>query len=767
MSEPDHGPTGEPKRVRLSRRQFLKVTGIAGGGLLIAWSTTAYSAAQSPVPTPSSNAATPQAPTLTQVAPMSAAPAAPVATTPPITLTQRTIPKDVDAWLSIATDGTVNLYTGKVEFGQGIQTGFGQLVAEELDVPFAGVNVVMGVTNRVPYDFATVGSLSTRSTGPLVRQASAEMRQWLVELGVQKLGVPVEQVSTRNGTVFVTGDPGKTATYAELAAGKKAGREFGTRAKLKSPDTYTIVGRRIPRVDVPPKVTGEMKYGYDATVPGMVHGKILHPPSLGARLESVDTSAAEKMPGVVGVFRDGDFVGLAAERMEQARAALGAIKATWREAASDYTSENIHAALKTTKDGGMVMRGAGDPDAAMREVTKPVSATFKAPYIAHGQIEPMTALVSVQGDKAEVWVSTQAPFAVQDAVAQTLRLPREQVVVYTMMSGGAFGRKNIANDVTVEAARLSKAFGKPVRVNWTRQEEFLFGYFRPAMLIEINAGLNDRNELVAWNYDLYASAYFPAGAARPSPSAANLGAGVLEFYPRIPNAKTTFYQSVAPLPPYFWRANGGPVNTFARETVMDELAEKADTDPVSFRTGLLRENPRLLAVMEAAVKKAGWQPGKGSTGKGFGIAVSFTNGTYVAEVAQVAVETTTGKVSVKHVDVALDCGLIVNPAAAESQVEGAIVMQGTSSTLKEAITFAKGRITNGSFAAYAPLTFTEAPSVGVVFVEDKSQPMQGIGEPAVDPTSAAIANAIYDAVGVRMRDLPFTPAKVLAALKAK
>ena len=429
----------------------------------------------------------------------------------------------------------------------------------------SSVNVVMGITNQTPYDISTVGSLSTRTTGPLVRQSSAEMRQWLRELGAAKLGVPIDQTATRNGAVIVASDPTKSVAYADLAAGKKVGREFGTMAKLKTPDTFTVIGQRIPRVDVPAKVTGEMKFGYDAMLPGMVHGKILHPPSLGATLASVDYAQAEKMPGVVGVFRDGDFVGLAAQRLEQAQAALAAIQATWKEIPSEYTSENIHQALKSSKDGGMVMKEVGNVAQALGTVTKPLNVAFKSPYLAHGQIEPMTALVSVQADKTEVWTSTQNPFGAQDAVAQVLNLPREQVIVYPLMSGGAFGRKAIADDVTVEAARLSKAFGKPVRVNWTRGEEFLFDHFRPAMLIEVNTGLDDRNELAAWQYDLYATAYYPAGNTKPTASAANASASVLDFYKDIPNARTTFYQSVAPLPPYYWRANGGPVNSFARE----------------------------------------------------------------------------------------------------------------------------------------------------------------------------------------------------------
>ncbi|HLY64589.1 MAG TPA: molybdopterin cofactor-binding domain-containing protein, partial [Chloroflexota bacterium] len=313
---------------------------------------------------------------------------------------------------------------------------------------------------------------------------------------------------------------------------------------------------------------------------------------------------------------------------------------------------------------------------------------------------------------------------------------------------------------------LSKAVNKPVKIAWTRQEEFQFDLFRPAMLIELTAGLDGSGNLAAWQYDLYSTAYFPEGAKQPTRASAEAAASVLDFY-AVPNARTTFYQSVAPLPPHFWRANGSPVNGLAREAAIDMLAETAGTDPVSFRTTLLQNNPRLLAVMNAAVQKANWKPGVGSTGRGFGLGLSWTDGTYVAEVAQVAVDKASGKVSVKHVDTAIDCGLVINPEAVRCQVEGSVVMHGVSSTLKEQIMFSGGRVTNTAFAQYNLLTMSETPTVDTVFVEDKKQPMEGIGEPAVAATTPAIANAIYDAVGVRLWDLPFTPDKVLAAISTK
>jgi nicotinate dehydrogenase subunit B len=739
--------TADPGRIpgalgsRVSRRTFLRASGLAGGGLVL-WV---------------SGACAPNAPARSSASAPTAAPAA-AAPTP------RAIPKDVDAWLRVGEDGNVTLFTGKVEFGQGIQTAFAQLVAEELDLPFDHVAVMMGSTDQVPFDRATTGSQSVRSTGPLVRQAAAEMRQWLLELGAQKLGVPAEALATANGAVVVKSQPARSAGYGELAAGRLSERQMSGQVPLKSPDQFTVIGQDIPRVDVPLKVNGAMKYGYDTTVPGMLHGKIVRPPSLGATLASIDFGEAQKMPGVAGVFRDGDFAGLAAERLDQAQAALAAVKASWRELDWPQTSENIFDLLKSTPDQGKTS-AKGDADQGLASASKRVKAVVRAPYVAHAPIEPESALAWPQGDKLEVWASTQAPFELQGSLAAALERPVDSIVVRTAMSGGAFGRKAIP-DVGLEAARLATGIGKPVRVNWTREEEFQLDRFRPAMLIELEAGLDPQGRIAGWKWDLYAAAYYQPMGPNPMPSAANQGSDATQIY-ALPNASTTFYQSQSPLPVHLWRANGGPVNALARETALDELAEAAGQDPVSFREQLLASNPRMLAVMRAAVQKAGWTPGVGQTGRGIGLALDFADGTWVAEVARVAVDPTSGQVRVEHIDAAVDCGLVVNPAGARAQIEGGIIGQGVSSTLKEMVTFANGKITNDSFARYAPLTILEAPSVDVVFVEDKTQPMQGLGEPAVCPVSAAISNAIYDAVGVRLRDLPFNPDRVLAALQAR
>ncbi|MGH2560019.1 MAG: molybdopterin cofactor-binding domain-containing protein [Thermomicrobiales bacterium] len=680
------------------------------------------------------------------------------------------IPMDVDSYLMVNEDGSITVMTGKVEYGQGIQTGFGQLVAEELSVPFESVEVICGITNVVPYDGATVGSASTRRTGMRLRQAAAEMREWLIELGAEELGVPAGELAVQGGAVVVASTPATMIEYAALAAGNQAARELREDVPLKDPAEYTVVGQDIPRVDVPFKVNGEMKYGIDAAVEGMVYGKIVRPPARGATLESVDFSAAEAMPGVVGTFHDGNFAGLAAERLDQADSALSAVRATWTPPATTTTHVTIYDLLKSTPDAGEVLvdEDAGetaesipDPAAALDGAAHRVAAAFRAPYVSHSPIEPKAALVQIADDQVDVWTSTQSPFGTREAVAEALGRPLEEVVVTTLMGGGAFGSKT-PPDAEVEAARLAQAVGRPVKVIWTRQEEFQDARFRPAMLIELEAGIDADGNLSAWKYDLYSSAYYPEGAAEATRCAADQSANMRDIYD-FGTAKTTWYQSHSPLPPHFWRVNGATNNTFAREVTLDELAELAGVDPVTFRTKLLGNNPRMQAVMDAVVAKAGWTPGVGSTGQGIGIALAFDTGSWVAEVAHVAVDETSGQIRVRHVDVGLDCGLVVNPLAVRSQAEGSVVM-GVSPTLREMTTFENGRVTNPTFGQYRPLTMMEAPTVDVVFVEDKTNPMGGVGEPIVSPVTGAVANAIYDAVGIRLREVPFTPDRVLAAL---
>ncbi|HWV24462.1 MAG TPA: molybdopterin cofactor-binding domain-containing protein, partial [Thermomicrobiales bacterium] len=691
---------------RLSRRTFVKGTG-AAAGLTIFWKTGAaarQTGDATPIASPEAGA-TPEA-----------TPAAPARMGPP---------SDLDAYLRVNEDGTVTLSTGKVEFGQGIATGFVQLIAEELSLPFESIDVIMGHTDVSPFDIGTFGSLSTRMTGPRIRQAGANMRVWLTDLAAEELGVDASTLSLQDGAVVVTDDPGTSVSFADLAAGKASSREIDAEVELKDPSTYTVIGESIPRPDVAHKVNGSLKYGIDASVDGMVWGKIVRPTGFGFTLADIDFSEAESMPGVVGTYREGDFAGLAAETREQAEAAIAKVKATWNDPQSSVTSENIFDYMLETADEGQSLgddTGPGQDVDIAGAISDPLAVTYRAPYVNHCPIEPRTALVQIGDDRVDVWSSTQDPFTVRSVVANIVGRELDSVVVTPMAAGGAFGSK-ITPMAEPEAAKLAMAFNRPVKILWSREEEIAHGQYRPAMMINITAGLDADNTISGWQYDLYSTSYHPEGSDIQNGAAADWSADVREIY-GISSAKTMWYQAQSPLPPYYWRVNGATTNTWAREVTMDILAERAGLDPVTFRRNHLADNPRMLAVMDAVVEKAGWTPGVGQTGQGFGIALGFDANTYIAQVAKVEVDESTGEILVRHFDVGVDCGLIINPEAVKHQLEGGVVM-GTSSTLREIIHFENGQVSNASFAEYAPITMREAPSVDVVFSEDKTNPMSG------------------------------------------
>lgn len=735
---------------RLSRRRLVQSAGAAG--LTIFWSYGAQ-ARQSTTPTNATPIATPEAG------------ATPVATPEPVA-TGPSIPTDVDAYLRINEDGTITLLVGKTEFGQGIRTGFAQLAAEELSVPFDSVQVIMGETDQSPFDIGTFGSLSTRLTGPRIRQAGAAMRQWLLELGAEELGRDASELTLQEGRVVATDDNEQGVDFAMLAAGTNSARELGPDAPLKEPEDFTVLGQSIPRPDVKNKVDGTLKFGIDAVADGMVWGKVVRPPAFGATLTDVDFSEAEGMPGVVGTFHDGDFAGLAADTLQQAEAAIQAVSATWEDSPSTTTSDTIHEVLIETADEGEKLgdnTSPGDTDDLVSTIVDPLEVTFRAPYVVHIPIEPRVALADVTDDQVHIWSSTQDAFGVRGGVANALGRDVESVIVSAQPPGGAFGAKIVPMAET-EAAKLSEAFGRPVKVLWTRHEEFAHAQYRPAMMINIVTGLDGDDNISAWQYDLYSASYFPEGSDNANGAASDWSADILEMYDVT--ARTIWYQSDSPLPPYFWRVNGATNNTWAREVTLDMLAEQSGLDPVTFRKNHIGDNSRVAGVLDAVVEKAGWEPGVGQTGQGIGVALAFDANTYVAEVAKIELDEETGEIMVRHFDVAIDCGLIVNPEAVKHQVEGSVVM-GTSSTLREMIKFENGAVTNPTFAEYAPITMRQAPSVDVVFVEDKNNAMGGVGEPAVAPTTGAIANALYDLAGIRLFDTPFTPDRVLAALQAR
>ena len=488
----------------------------------------------------------------------------------------------------------------------------------------------------------------------------------------------------------------------------------------------------------------------------------------GVSADSADVvAAALAMPGIVGSVHlpEKNFAAIVGERKDQVEAAIKVVKAEWQELVSDTTSENIHDRLKETADAGTSLDAEGhtaDPKAALDAVGGGQTWTYKLPYLTHSPIEPKSALVNVTPEQVEVWVSTQSPFDVRTGVARTLGRDESEVVVHGMHPGGAFGSK-IVPQAELEAAWMSNAVGKPVKLIWDRIEEMMFGQFRPAMRIEITAGLDTAGKIAGWNYDAYTADYYPELAEAPTASASDWSANILELY-AVETSKTTLFNGISPLPPFFWRVNGATSNTYARESTIDILAEQAGVDPITFRDGMLAEKPRLAAVMHAAVDSSGWTPGVGPTGQGFGIALGFDAETPIAEVAQVEVNTETGELKILRMDIAVDPGLAVNPEAIKHQIGGGAMMS-LSGALREELTFANGKLTNGTFAQYAPIVMRDSPpTINVTVISDPTLPMSGIGEPGVAPALGAVANAIYDACGARLFQAPFTPERILAAL---
>ena len=730
----------------LTRRGLVQSAGI-GAGLFVFWNQASLGQEASPAATPAPEQGTYNARGITYAIPFN-----PDAS-------------EVDSFLSVGEDGTVTLVSGKIEFGQGIKTSFGQLVAEELTLPFESVVVKLGDTSESSPTFGTFGSLSMRMNGPTIRGAAATMNAWLLELAAEQLGDNVSDLTSESGTI--TG-PSGSVTFAELAFGKASGKTIDPEVTLKDPADYTVVGQPIARVDVPDKVTGKQVYGVDTEVEGMVYGKILRPPSLDALLLSVDFTEALAMPGIVDSVHipEKNFAAIVGERKDQVEAAIKVVAADWQELASDTTSENIHDRLKETADAGTSLDEEdyqSDPETALETAGVGQTWTYKLPYLSHTPIEPKSALVDVRPDQVEVWVSTQGPFDARANVAATLGREESEVVVHGMHPGGAFGSKVIPQ-AEIEAAWISNEVGKPVKLIWDRIEEMQFGQFRPAMRIEVTSGVDENGQIVGWIYDAYTAGYYPEKAAEPTSAASDWSANIMELY-EVVASKTTLFNGVSPLPPYFWRVNGATSNTYARESTIDILAEQAGVDPVTFRDGLLQQNPRLAAVMHAAVDASGWTPGVGSTGQGFGLALGFDANTYIAEVAQVEVNPETGELKVLRIEAAVDPGLAVNPEGIRHQIGGGAMMS-LSAAIREEVTFEGGKLTNGTFAQYAPIVMRDTPAtVNVTIISDPTQPMTGIGEPGVAPVLGAVANAIYDACGARLFQAPFTAERILAALE--
>lgn len=664
--------------------------------------------------------------------------------------TRRALPTDFNAFLRVDEEGMISGFTGKIEMGQGPITSLAQELAEELDVRLDHVNMVMGDTDLCPWDMGTFGSMTTRFFGPPFRAAAAEARAILLQLASEKLGVPVSQLTVNDGVVFIKADPSKKVTYGELAKGRKIEKFMDKKPAVKDPKDFKVIGKPELRKDAFLKVTGQAKYSCDFHPKGMVYARILRPPSHGATLVSADTSAAAKIEGVQ-ILRDGDLIVVLHELPDMADEAIAKIKAQYSINEKPVNDKTIFAYLVKSASKGNVIAESGNLETGKSQSKTVTESEFYNSYVAHAPMEPHTALAYMEGNRMIVHASTQTPFPAQEAVAKELGLPLEKVRLMPPFVGGGFGGKS-TNHQVLEAARLAKMAGKPVMVAWTRQEEFFYDTFRPAAVVKITSGIDDKGKIMLWDYHVYF-----AGER-----------GAVQDYD-VPNARTTSYgtgNNAAEVHPFAtgpWRAPGNNTNTYARESHIDIMAAKAGIDPLEFRLKNLKDQ-KMIAVLKAAADMFGWTPGKAPSGRGYGIACGIDAGTYVANIAEVKVNKSTGHVQVIRVACAQDMGLCINPEGATIQMEGCITM-GMGYALTEEIQFEGGKILNHNFDTYELPHFSWVPKIDTVILDRQNEPAQGGGEPAIISMGGCIANAIFDATGARLYQLPMTPERVLAALK--
>jgi len=659
---------------------------------------------------------------------------------------------DFNAFVHIGANGRVTVLVGKVELGQGVMTSLPQLAAEELHVSLASVDVVLGDTDLCPFDMGTFGSLSVRTLGPVLRAAAAEARTVLVQMAAEKLGANAADLEVKDGVITLQTDRSKHVTYGELTAGKRIERRIEGKAALEAVANFKIVGTSPPRRDAIDKVTGRAKYAGDIVPPGALHARIVRAPAHGVQLTAVDTKAAEAVPGV-RVIRDGEIIAVLHEHRDEADRALRLVKTTFGPAPSTLDERTIFAHLEQSAPEGRAVAEGGNVADGEKSAVQVVEQKYLKGYVAHAPMETHSAVAAVGSDgRVTVWASTQTPFPLQTQVARALKLPTEKVRIITPYVGGGFGGKS-ASQQAIEAARLAVAAGKPVRVVWDRTEEFFFDTFDPAAVIKIRAGVDSAKKIVSWNYEVI-------GAGER---------GSQQFYD-VANHRTVvrggWNANTNGMHPFGigpWRAPGANANTFAREVHIDMLAQKAGMDPVGFRQLNLTKNARMQRVLQAAADKFGWQPQQLPSKRGFGVALGDDAGTYVATIAQVKVDPATGAVQVVRVVCAQDMGVVVNPDGAMQQLEGCITM-GLGYTLAEEVRFKDGVVLDKNFPTYHLPRFSWVPRIEGVLLNSPDLPAQGGGEPAIVTVGAAVANAVYDAIGARVVQLPLTPARVKAAM---
>ncbi|HQN96283.1 MAG TPA: molybdopterin-dependent oxidoreductase [Thermoanaerobaculales bacterium] len=664
----------------------------------------------------------------------------------------RELPDDFNAFLRIGEDGRVTCFTGKIEMGQGVVTSLAQTLADELEVPLEVVDMAMGDTDLGLWDMGTFGSMTTRFFAPALRAAAAEAREVLLDLAAERLEAPRERLAARQGRVVDTADPGRGIGYAELTKGQAIGRRLGRKAPLQKVSELDVVGRPVRRRDAEVKVTGRAAYAGDIRREGMLYARLVRPPAHGATLRSIDVAGVAAVEGAT-VIRDADLVAVLHPTPDGAEQALAQVKAQWDTPASTVDQDSIFDHLVKVAPPGETVAEGGSLAAGRAAATASARRTFHDGYRAHAAIETHTALAAWEDGRLTIWASTQTPYPLRAEAAEALGLPEDRVRVVPPFLGGGFGGKS-ANRQAIEAARLARLTGRPVQVAWTRAEEFFYDTFRPAAVVTIDAGVTPAGRISYWDYLVY--------------FAGDRGAD--QFYD-IPHHRTVStpggWRGIPGAHPFAtgaWRAPGNNTNTFARESHIDILAAAAGLDPVELRLRNLTD-AKMRGVLQAAAERFSWRPVTAPSGRGQGMALGIDAGTYVALAAEVEVDRASGRVRVERLVCAQNMGLCVNPAGATIQMEGCLTM-GLGYALAEEVRFAGGEVLDRNFDTYELPRFSWLPAIETVIIDAPDDPPQGGGEPAIIVVGAAIANAVFDAVGARVLRMPLTPARVKAALRS-
>jgi nicotinate dehydrogenase subunit B len=689
----------------------------------------------------------------------------------------------LDAWIRIDADNGITVFTGKAELGQGIRTALLQVAAEELEAEPGDINLITADTGLTPDEGFTAGSQSMQNSGTAIRHAAAQVREILITEAARRFNIPLGDLHAEGRAIV--GPGGRSATYGELVSTELLHIEAQPQSNLKQPDTFRIIGKHLPRVDIPAKVTGGVAYVHDLRMDGMVHARVVRPPSYGARLTDLDASAVEAMPGVISIVRDGSFLAVVAEGEFQAVNAMRALAAAaqWDEPATLPDETDLPAVLQSLEREVGVVAEAGSPDVAGGQM---LEATFTRPYQIHGSIGPSCAVALAEDSGLTIWSHTQGVYPDREAIAEMLGMPQEEVRVIHMEGSGCYGH-NGADDCAADAALIARALpGRPVRVQWTREQEHAWEPYGPGMVMKVSAALGDDGRIASWNYDLWSNIH----STRPGGAGALIPARHIEgaFTPETPelsisangngdrNADPKFYLlpnkrvlwhflSDMPLRVSALRALGAYANVFAIESFMDELALAAEADPVEFRLRHM-EDERARAVVETAAERFGWSDEAlpAGRGRGFGFARYKNSAAYLALAVEAEVERETGRVRIVRAVSAIDSGEIVSLDGIRNQTEGGI-LQAISWTLYEAVTFNNTRITSTDWASYPILRFASVPdSVEVHVIDRPGEPFLGTGEAAQGPAAAAVGNAVRHAIGKRLYDLPLTRERVKAAI---